>query len=132
VTDGWNLNKIPADSQFAIAELESQGDLDGILSHPTPTVPHAVITNFTPLSNPQGEPLPDKAAPLIEAGWFCQTECYLGDNPSGTPDTQDHFAKQLGWGATQPVFGLYNAPPAAYAQWYDWPGCDYLAENILK
>lgn len=121
----------PADAAFTIAELESQGDLDGVLASPTPSMPHAVVTNFTPLTDSNGVPLPEKAKPLLDAEWFCITEAYLGDNPSATPDALDQFAKQLGWGVTQPAFGLWNAPPSAYSQWASWPGCDYLGENVL-
>lgn len=60
-----------------------------------------------------------------------QTECYLGDNPNATPDRLNWTAQHLGWPTSQPVFGVYNAPPSTYAPWASWPGADYLAEYVL-
>jgi hypothetical protein len=134
-TEGGAIVNTPADAYFAIAELEGPGDYDGIMrvinDGQLPNCSLAVCANFNaPLATP-GELHPDKAAPLIAAGFSCLTECYMGDNPAGTPDAMDSTARRLGWATSQPVFGLYNAPPSTYAQWQDWPGVDYLAENVL-
>lgn len=126
VTDGWNLPMTPADAEFTIAELESPGDYDGIIASPTPTIPHAVVTNFSPFADFGRDP-----APIIARGYACQTEAYLGDNPNATPDNLHVRALNYGWSSSQPVFGVYNAPLSAYDQWASWPGCDYLAENTL-
>lgn len=126
VTDGWNLPMTPDDAQFVIAELESAGDYDGIRGNPPPSIPHAVCTNFSPFWDSGRDP-----KPLIEAGWVCQTEAYLGDNPNATPDRLHFTARQFGWPSSQPVFGVYNAPLSAYEEWMDWPGADYLLEYVL-
>ena len=136
VTEGAAINRTPADAEFAIAELEGPGDYDGIIAaidgKTLPSCSLAVITNFNvPLVSQQGVPQPDKAKPLIDAGFTCITEAYLGDNPQATPDALDRAARVLGWGTSQPCFGVYNSPPSAYAKWYDWPGCDYLGEYVL-
>lgn len=69
----------------------------------------AVATNFAPFVYHDGKPWPQKAAPLINAGWHCLTECYLSESPSGTPDRRDFYAKvNLGWSETQPILGLYG------------------------
>jgi hypothetical protein len=136
VTEGRNIQFAPNDCEFAIAELEGPGDYEGILaaeaSGQIPNVPKAVITNFNvPLTDPSGVPQPAAAKPLIDAGYVCLTEAYLGDNPNANPDRLDFRAKQLGWSTSQPVFGVYNKPLAEYAQWFGWPGAVYLAEYIL-
>ena len=128
-TEGGNLYQTPHDAKFAIAELEGPGDYEGIVNvingvgaGPLPTCSLAVCTNF----NYQGS-----SQPLIDAGMACLTEAYLGDNANATPDALDHQARSRGWPTSQPVFGVWNAPPSAYAQWADWPGVDYLLENVL-
>lgn len=137
VTEGGNIFIAPDDSDFIIAELESENDYQGVLTacaviSELPPVPRAVVTNFTPLTTSMGIPIPDKAAPLIENSFHCLTECYLGDNPNATPEKLDFRARQLGWNDSQPVFGVYNFPLSGYDQWKDWPGAsDYLAENVL-
>ena len=134
VTEGANITMTPADSSFAIAECEGPGDYNGITANlgNLPSCSLAIVTNFNiPLTDTNGAPVPAAAKPLIDAGFACLTECYLGDNPNATPDRLDCTAKRLGWPASQPVFGVYNKPPAAYAQWADWPGADYLGENVL-
>lgn len=136
VTEGAKISTTPADADFAIAELEGPGDYDGIIAAidggTLPTCSLAVCTNFNvPLTNPQGVPQPDKAKPLIDAGFSCLTEAYLGDNPEATPDRLDFTARQLGWPGSQAVAGVYNVPPSAYAEWVDWPLVHYLGENVL-
>ena len=116
----------PADSQFVIAELESPGDYDGIMAAPVPAIPHAVITNFSPFWDHGRDP-----QPLIQRGYVCQTEAYLGDNPNATPDNLHAAAQSFGWASSQPIFGTYNAPLSTYAAWFDWPGGIYVGENII-
>jgi hypothetical protein len=135
VTEGAAINRTPADAELAIAECEGPGDYDGIIAAidagTLPSCPLAICTNFsTPLTT-VGQLHPDKAKPLIDAGFSCLTEAYIGDNQFATPDVLDYTARRLGWSGSQPVFGVYNAPPSAYAEWYDWPGADYLGEYVL-
>ena len=135
-TEGGNITRTPVDAHFSIAEVEGPGDYNGVVAAidagTLPDCPLAVVTNFNvPLTTPAGAPAPAAARPLIDAGFFCLTEAYLGDNPNATPDELDFKAKQLGWATSQPVFGVWNAPPSAYAQWADWPGADYLGEYVL-
>lgn len=68
-----------------------------------------VVTNFSPFTHHDGTPYPEKAAPLINAGWACLTECYdmIGD-PALWIERRKFFAGHLGWFATQPVLGLYS------------------------
>lgn len=126
VTDGWNLPMTPVDAEFTIAELESAGDYDGIMASPTPSIPHAIVTNFSPFRDSGRDP-----QPLVERGYVCITEAYIGDNPNATPDRLHFTARQHGWATSQPAFGVYNAPLSAYSEWMDWPGCDYLAEYVI-
>jgi hypothetical protein len=135
-TEGGNIRHTPADAEFSIAELEGPGDYDGIVSAindlALPDCSLAVCTNFNiPLTDPQGVPQPDKAKILIDAGFTCLTECYLGDNPNATPDRLDWTAWRLGWPASQGVAGVYNSPISAYDEWKDWPLADYLGEYVL-
>lgn len=130
-TDSWNLPTCPQDAQFVIGELESEGDYQGCINAlwSLPAIPKAVITNFNPLADANGNYLPDKAAPLISAGFRCLTEAYLGDNPNSTPDRLHFTATQkLGWPDAQPVFGIYNKPLAEYSQWMVGGWSAYLGE----
>lgn len=136
-TDGANVTNTPADADFTIAECESEGDRLGLLAATVPAgMRKAIITNFTPFSDAQGVYLPDKSAPVIAAGWECLTECYMGE-PNGqnlNPDTMNWVATtKLGWGRSQPVFGLYNAPFTTYQPYIGrFPAYGvYLAENVL-
>lgn len=72
-------------------------------------IPKAICTNFAPFVDEQGYPTPEKARPLVEAGWACLTECYLAEAPNSTPENQDFYARShLGWAETQPVLGIYG------------------------
>lgn len=131
MTDGWNLVNTPQDADFTIGELESEGDYQGCVNAigRLPEIPKAVITNFTPLSTSTGEYLPDKAAPLIDAGFRCLTEAYLGEGPSFTPERLDFTATvKLGWPDSQPCFGIYNKPLADYQPWMEGAWSVYLGE----
>lgn len=125
VTEGAMIANVPADADFAIAELEGPGDYDGILAAPTPAMPHAVITNFNTITA-------ERAAPLIERGYACMTEAYIGDNPLATPPGLDNDARWRGWDYSVPCFGIYNAALEDFAAWFDWPygWAIYLAEYL--
>lgn len=132
-TEGYNIVTTPANAQFSIAELEGRfggpGDWEGINNAITwdqlPDCRLAIVTNFSDAQT--GE-----ADALIEADFHCQTEAYLGDNPNATPSNLDHKARSLGWDASQPVFGLWNAPEALYTPYAQWQGWDYLVENVFR
>lgn len=115
---------------FVIGELESEGDYAGCVNAigRLPDIPKAVITNLNPL-NDGTDYLPQKAAPLIEAGYRCLTECYLGEGPTFTPERM-HFAAtvKLGWPDAQPCFGIYNKPLNDYLPWMEGAWSVYLAE----
>ena len=133
-TDGGNVALTPTDADFTIAECESEGDRQGILAAPRPSVRHAIITNFTPMTDGNGVPQPEKAKPLIDLGYECLTESYIGDSPGMNPDDMNFRAtQQLGWARSQPVLGIYNAPLADYQQYVSrFPAYGiYLAEYLL-
>lgn len=139
VTHGGNIAYVPHDVELVVAECEGPDDYNGILAaiETMPVwlneIPKAIITNFsTPLGTAEGYN-PEAAAPLLDAGFACLTEAYLGDNPNGTPKNLDFVAKQLGWDYSVPTFGVYNKPLSEYEEWADWPygTAVYLAENVL-
>lgn len=75
-----------------------------------------VATNFAPFVHGDGTPWPEKARPLIEAGWACLTECYdMGGGlpPEAWPGERNQFAQHLGWVETQPILGIYSPPGGA-------------------
>lgn len=135
-TQGGNLHAAPGDSDLAIAEIEGPGDYTGVLNvingvgaGPLPRCSLAIVTNFN-------SPLISRAAarPLIDAQFTCLTESYMNVNPNLTPDHMDQIARNLGWGTSQPVAGVYPVgghPIPSYAQWADWPLADYLLEYVI-
>lgn len=67
-------------------------------------IPKAIVTNFAPFVKQDGSPWPEKAAPLIEAGWYCITENFISETPTATPERTDFYAtRNLGWPETQPM-----------------------------
>ena len=137
-TEGGAITQTPSDSHFAIAELEGQGDYDGIINainaNALPACPKAVLTNFNvPLTDSNGLAQPGAAAPLINAGFACLTESYVNENPNATPDNMNVMALNCGWPKSQPVFGVYpvGGQVPSYAQWMGWSGWSaYLAEYL--
>ena len=70
-----------------------------------------VVTNFAPFVHNDGRPFPEKAKPLIDAGWACVTECFISESPNSTPARTDFYAKtNLGWAETQPMVELDILP----------------------
>ena len=141
-TDGQNIRLTPPDCGFSIAEVEGPGDYDGVKAvidaGQVPKCPVAIVTNFnTPLytdGTPQGDAAAKAAAaPIINAGFSCLTEAYMGDNPNATPPNLDHYGRFLGWESTSPVFGIYNAPLVTYSPYMaQFPGWSvYLAEYLI-
>ena len=94
----------------------------------------SVVTNFAPFVTQDGFPDPGKSLPLVDAGWACLTECYLGEAPQSTPENQDFYARShLGWHATQPVIGIYGGKTFAdyptrdnYRNWSVWDAGEVL------
>lgn len=93
-----------------------------------------VVTNFAAFVHDDGTPWPEKAQPLIDAGWKCLTECYLPENPNASPDRMDFRATQLGWRESQPVLGLYGGFTLAdyptrdkYRNWSVWSASGALS-----
>lgn len=137
-TEGAHISQTPSDAAFAIAEVEGPGDYDGVVAAPAPSCPHAIVTNFnTPLytnGTLQGDASAKAAAKvIIDLGYECLTEAYMGDNPNATPSNLDHYGRFLGWPSTSPVFGVYNAPMTTYDPYKgQFPGWSaYLAEYLI-
>jgi hypothetical protein len=144
MTKAVNLTAAPPDARFAIAELETPDDLDGLRGSldDLPDMPLAVVTNFGPLIVKVGGETDvaasqARAKPLIEAGFHCLPELYLRqDNgqPTGvTGEALDFEARRLGWPRVAGlVFGLFGgAVLEDYRPWMGWPWSAYLAESIL-
>ncbi len=133
-TTGGEIYRTPGDAEFAIAEVEGPGDLQGVTNviqgtgaGPLPKCSLAICTNFSTLTI-------ENCKPLIQAGFACLTEAYMNEVPAATPDSLDQHARGLGWPTSQPVFGVYpvgGQPAPSYAKWQDWPGVDYLGEYVL-
>lgn len=128
----------PADADFAIAEVEGPGDYDGVAAAAAPACPHAIVTNFNhPLytdGTPQGDAAAQAAAKvLIDKGYECLTEAYMGDNPNATPFNLDHYGRFLGWESTSFVAGIYNSPLTSYTPYMaQFPGWSvYLSEYLF-
>lgn len=63
----------------------------------------AVVTNFAPFVHHDGTLWPQKAAPLIAAGYACITENFISESPNSIPSRTNFTAHQLGWSRTQPM-----------------------------
>jgi len=67
-------------------------------------IPKAVVSNFAPFVHWDGQPWPEKAKPLVDAGWAYLSECFVSESPNSTPERTDFFATNaLGWPETQPM-----------------------------
>jgi len=67
-------------------------------------IPKAVVSNFAPFVHFDGAPWPEKARPLIQAGWAYISENFVTESPASTPVRTDFYAKSaLGWPETQPM-----------------------------
>jgi hypothetical protein len=135
-TEGGSIWMVPSNSDLAIAEIEGPGDYDGVVNvingvgaGALPTCPLATVTNFSTITR-------DKAKVLIDAGFVCLPEAYMNESPGMTPTNMNRVARNLGWGASQPVAGVYPTasvpnPVPLYAPWADWPLADYLLEYVI-
>lgn len=72
-------------------------------------IPKAVVSNFAPFVHHDGSPWPEKAQPLIQAGWHYISECFVSESPNSTPARTDWYAKaNLGWPETQPMIEAWH------------------------
>lgn len=91
---------------FVPEAVDWQACVDAIADLP---IYKSVVTNFAPFVTSEGYPDPSKSKPLVDAGWACLTESYLGEAPNATPENLDFYARShLGWTETQPVIGIYG------------------------
>jgi len=67
-------------------------------------IPKAVVSNFAPFVHADASPWPEKAKPLIDAGWAYISENFISESPNSTPARTDWYAREkLGWPSTQPM-----------------------------
>lgn len=82
-----------------------------ILSLQDLPIPKAVVSNFAPFVHANGLPWPEKAKPLIDAGWHYISENFISESPNSTPARTDFYAKSnLGWPETQPMVEGWHLP----------------------
>lgn len=105
--------EIPAEDAPGVPKPEAQNWAELTFELSDLGIPMAVATNFAPFTHHDGTPWPEKAKPLIAAGWHCLSECYLSESPNSTPENQDFFARHFGWTETQPILGLYGGKTLA-------------------
>jgi hypothetical protein len=104
-----------------------------------------ILTNFAPFityvrdrnGKWVGVPWPEKARPLIDAGWRCGPEAYdMDGEPDGDPswiERRAFAAKQLGWNVSQPGCGCFGGRTLDdfpdrhdHPNWWVWS-----AENVV-
>lgn len=67
-------------------------------------IPKAVAATTAPFIHEDGTPWPEKARPLVEAGWSFLSQCFISESPNSTPANMDFYATHhLGWPRTQPM-----------------------------
>lgn len=108
--------EIPAENSDGSPKPESVNWAEVVFHTKDLPIYKGVATNFAPYTHHDGSPYPAKAKPLVDAGWACLTECYLGESPGSTPEAMDFFATHLGWVETQPIIGIYGGKT-----WSDYP-----------
>lgn len=126
--------EIPAESAPGVPNPQAVNWPDVIFHLADLPIPKGVVTNFSPFTHNDGTPFPEKARPLVEAGWACITECYdMAGDPQHWPERRAAFAAHLGWQVTQPALGTYggrtlNSFPTRnnYRNWSVW-----AAEYVL-
>lgn len=69
-----------------------------------------VVTNFAPFVHHDGSLWPEKARPLVNAGWACVTENFISESPNSIPANTNFTASQLGWARTQPMVEGWRLP----------------------
>lgn len=73
-------------------------------------IARGVVTNFAPFVHADGSLWPEKARPLVQAGYACVTENFISESPNSTPDRTNFTATQLGWARTQPMVEGWRLP----------------------
>jgi hypothetical protein len=130
--------EIPAESAPGVPNPQAQNWPELIFELSDLPISKGVATNFAPFTHHDGSPFPEKARPLVEAGWKCLTECYdMNGDPANWIERRAFFASHLGWHQTQPILGIYDPPGGAgsldafptrdeYRNWSVW-----AAENLI-
>jgi hypothetical protein len=150
--DGFSAEaEIPSELGDGTPNPQAQNWPDLIQSLADLPIRKGVMTNFAPFVHGRtdvpptdptynGKPWPEKAKPLIDAGWHCLTEAYdLDGDPAIWPARRAQFAAHLGWNITQPGLGVgFGGVPSGqagidsyptrgdYPNWWVWD-----AGNIL-
>jgi hypothetical protein len=67
-------------------------------------IPKAVVSNTAAFVHEDGSPWPEKAKPLVDAGWHYISENFVSESANATPEQTDFYAtRNLGWRETQPM-----------------------------
>lgn len=65
-------------------------------------IPKSILATVSPFQHLDGRPWPEKAKPLVDAGWKWISQCFLDESPNSHPDNLDFYATQhLGFPSTQ-------------------------------
>lgn len=126
--------EIPAESAPGVPNPQAVNWAEIVWALQDLDVAKGVVTNFAPYTHHDGSPYPEKAKPLVDAGWSCVSECYdMQGDPTHWPEQRAFFASHLGWLATQPALGCYDGRTLAsfptrdqYRNWSVW-----AAEYVL-
>lgn len=94
-------------------------------------IPKAVAATTSPFKHENGLPWPEKARPLVDAGWAFLSQCFITESPNSTPDAMNFYATaHLGWASTQPMVEGWRLPDygdlSSYANVSHWD-----AGNVL-
>jgi hypothetical protein len=74
-------------------------------------IPKAVAATTAPFIHENGLPWPEKAKPLVDAGWSFLSQCFISESPNSTPEAMDFYAtRHLGWSETQPMVEGWRIP----------------------
>jgi hypothetical protein len=99
--------EVPPELTGGIPNPQEQNWPDLIYELADLLIPKGVVTNFAPFIHNDGRPFPEKAKPLIDAGWACITENFITETPNAIPAHTDFYAKSnLEWPETQPMVEL--------------------------
>lgn len=89
-----------------------------------------VVTNFAPFVHWNGALWPEKAKPLVDAGYACVTENFISESPNSVPANTHFTASQLGWKRTQPMVEGWRL--AEYGDLSGYPNVSHWdAGNVL-
>jgi hypothetical protein len=89
-----------------------------------------IATNFAPFVHWDGSLWPEKAKPLVDAGYACVTENFISESPNSIPGRTHFTATQLGWKRTQPMVEGWRL--AEYGDLSGFPNVSHWdAGNVL-